>query len=94
MTPCDLNHAPVVAYPRRMRGRMSAGRWAVIAYARLYEPDNEETLTFYKGMPADVRTWVVTGYTDNRNRRVIGTRGALTVLKQIGCVARVLIILR
>ena len=38
----------------------------MIAYARLYEPDNEGTLVLYEGMPLDVRMYVVTGYTDMR----------------------------
>ena len=38
----------------------------MIAYARLYEPDNEDTLVLYEGMPLDVRMYVATGYTDMR----------------------------
>lgn len=38
----------------------------MIAYARLYEPDNTGTLALYLYMPSDVNTFVVTGYTDMR----------------------------
>ena len=38
----------------------------MITYARLYEHDNEQTLTTWLSLPADVRHYVATGYTDMR----------------------------